>query len=292
MRLLAIGDIHGYRDKLERLMDQVCPTEADQVVFLGDYVDRGPDSKGVLDVLIAFCERFPKTVFLQGNHEQMMLDYLHRQHPLPGWMPLAERSLRYAWENRRAGPGIWLHNGGRQCLESYPERKPAAAHIDFLLKTRLFFEFDRYLFVHASVAPDWPLAEQDPFDLLWERGPLGPCVGPPAGKVVVCGHTPRDEPLFGKHRVELDTGSTRGPAYPLTCADLLSGRVWQAAGAPEPEEPEPWRSTQSDPPEEAMSVLLSDGINEVDAWYRQGFFIGGECADLAVYTRWRKRTRW
>ena len=78
-RLLAIGDIHGYLDKLRRLLDLVQPTANDKVIFLGDYVDRGPDSRGVLDELIRFGERFPQTIFLRGNHEQMFMDALDWQ---------------------------------------------------------------------------------------------------------------------------------------------------------------------------------------------------------------------
>jgi serine/threonine protein phosphatase 1 len=103
MRLLAIGDIHGYLSKLEKLIAEVRPTTEDQVVFLGDYVDRGPDSKGVIDYLIEFAKSFPKTVFLQGNHEQMMLDFMHDVEPIPGWIPMSQRSDRYGEENRTWG---------------------------------------------------------------------------------------------------------------------------------------------------------------------------------------------
>lgn len=291
MRLLAIGDIHGYRDKLERLMDQVRPTDADQVVFLGDYVDRGPDSKGVIDFLIEFGRRFPQTVFLQGNHEQMMLDYLHEQEPLPGWTPLRERSLLYAWENRRDGPGIWLYNGGDTCLKSYGGRRPPQEHLDFLLATRLFFTWERFVFVHADAQPNVPLEDQDAFDLQWSRSPE-PMRAYFTGKVLVTGHTPRNAPDFGEFRVDLDTGSGRGPSSPLTCADLLTGHIWRASAAPESEDPPPWHSTGDDPPEESQSVLLSDGKAEIDGWYHRGFHIDGRPADLAVYTRWRRKTRW
>lgn len=73
-RLLAVGDIHGHLAHLKALMGQVCPSSDDKVIFIGDYIDRGPDSKGVIDYLINFRKRFPSTVFLRGNHEQMFLD--------------------------------------------------------------------------------------------------------------------------------------------------------------------------------------------------------------------------
>ena len=75
-RLIAVGDVHGQLKMLEDLINQVKPTQDDQVVFLGDYIDRGPDSKGVIDYLIQFDQKLPQTIFLRGNHEQMFLDAL------------------------------------------------------------------------------------------------------------------------------------------------------------------------------------------------------------------------
>src|SRR6056300_118142 len=80
-RLLAVGDIHGCLNQLKALMEQVVPSLADQVVFLGDYVDRGPASFGVIDYLLEFGKTFPSTVFLRGNHEQMFSDYLEGRDP-------------------------------------------------------------------------------------------------------------------------------------------------------------------------------------------------------------------
>jgi serine/threonine protein phosphatase 1 len=98
-RLLAVGDIHGHREKLSRLLELVAPTGQDQVVFLGDYIDRGPQSREVIEELLAFRQRFPQTVFLRGNHEQILLDALVeegktatcRQDGFPDWR-LRDRS--------------------------------------------------------------------------------------------------------------------------------------------------------------------------------------------------------
>ena len=92
-RLLAVGDIHGHLDKLQGLMAQVNPTTNDRVVFLGDYIDRGTDSKGVIEYLIDFKKRFPTTVFLRGNHEQMLLDAMVEDRILSGQSPAIRRSL-------------------------------------------------------------------------------------------------------------------------------------------------------------------------------------------------------
>lgn len=236
MKLLAVGDIHGYLDKLEKLIAQVCPTQEDQVVFLGDYVDRGPNSAGVIDYLIGFAGTFPKTVFLQGNHEQMMLDFLHDRRRIPGWVPMAERSERYASENLFTGPGIWLANGGRECLESYLEDIPQE-HIDFLLNTRLYFEFDKWIFVHADICPVDPLNDQDPYYLQWSRIYDQPPEPDYPGRIIVAGHTPRAEAIIGPHRIDMDTGAGMGGEKPLTCIDVLTGQIWQAGGDPDPIKP-------------------------------------------------------
>ena len=100
MRTLAIGDIHGMATSLDALLEAVRPTDADQLVFLGDYVDRGPDSCGVIERLLVQKECFPKTVFLRGNHEIMMAQ------------------ARVSKSDSR----IWQSVGGREALNSYAKR--------------------------------------------------------------------------------------------------------------------------------------------------------------------------
>lgn len=227
-RLLAIGDIHGYLEKLEKLIDQIQPTLEDQVVFLGDYIDRGPNSKDVIEYLIRFHRQFPKTVFLLGNHEQMMLDYLQRMDTQMDWTPLRELSILYEMDNGAAGVRVWLWNGGEAVLDEYMgvENIPQE-HIDFLLSCQLYFEDDNFVFVHAGLARGSRLEEQDLFDLLWSRDPAP---GAPLleGKTIVVGHTPQRSLEIGDYRINLDSGCGYGPEYPLTCMDLLSGQFWQS----------------------------------------------------------------
>ena len=128
-RLLAVGDIHGCLDQLVALLAQVRPSGADRVVFLGDYVDRGPASAGVLDFLVDFAGRFPQSIFLRGNHEQMFLDYLNGQEAL-----------------------LFLVNGGQQTLDSYRDcgRWPIpSSHRDFLNALPYFYEAEQNIFVHV-----------------------------------------------------------------------------------------------------------------------------------------------
>lgn len=208
-RLLAVGDIHGCLDPLKRLMDRVRPTETDRLVFLGDYIDRGPDGRGVIDYLLGFARRFPRSVFLKGNHEAMFLDFLAGRDQLP-----------------------FLYNGGVATLESYREAagiRIPAAHLAFLAGLRLHYETEDSIFVHAGLRPGLPLEEQREEDLLWIREEFIRS-GYDWGKVVVFGHTPLQEPLLERTRIGVDTGAVYGRA--LTCCDVESRRCWDSSAPP------------------------------------------------------------
>ncbi|MEN8686501.1 MAG: metallophosphoesterase family protein [Desulfuromonadales bacterium] len=203
-RWLAVGDIHGCLAQLTELMERVKPTSADRVVFLGDYVDRGPDSAGVIDYLIEFAAIFPKTVFLRGNHEQMFLDYLDGQ-----------------------DSAMFLINGGRKTLDSYRDRRMwpiPTSHRRFFESLEHSFESEHHIFVHAGLRPGIPLAEQADFDMLWIRHEFLESDFD-WGKAIVYGHTPRQEPLLGDHRIGVDTGCVYGRQ--LTCCEVVTQRIWQ-----------------------------------------------------------------
>lgn len=204
-RLLAIGDIHGCLEQLTALMEQVKPNLDDQVVFLGDYVDRGPSSAAVVEFLIDFGKTFPDTVFLRGNHEQMFLDYLAGKDPSP-----------------------FLFNGGLNTLRSYEADRKwpiPEAHRAFFDQLQYSLSTDHHVFVHAGLRPGISLAEQDALDLLWIRKDFIDSEYD-WGKTIVYGHTPLQEPFFGKNRIGLDTGCVYGRQ--LTCCDVKSGQVWQS----------------------------------------------------------------
>jgi len=204
-RWLAIGDIHGCLTQLTELMERVRPSSADRIVFLGDYVDRGPASAGVIDYLVGFAAAFPETVFLRGNHEQMFIDYLDG-----------------------LDPTIFLINGGQQTLDSYRDCRMwpvPSAHRRFLDSLRYYFESEQHIFVHAGLRPGIPLAEQKDFDMLWIRHEFLESDFD-WGKPVVYGHTPLKEPLLGERRIGVDTGCVYGRR--LTCCDVMSLRIWQA----------------------------------------------------------------
>ena len=194
MGLIAIGDIHGCAVTLDHLLARLAPTPDDHLVFVGDYVDRGPDSRGVLDRLVAMQKAAeagdgPRCTFLRGNHDQMMLDYVD--------------------EGRF---DLWRVNGGLSTLSGYVDADRLAIpaeHLDFLRATELVFETDDYVFVHAGLRPQITVAENlrtgsaDVY--LWERSHL---VAEHLvwEKTVVCGHTPQTEPLSRPLLIDIDTG--------------------------------------------------------------------------------------
>lgn len=212
MRTLAIGDVHGCLRALNTLLAAVAPGPEDLVITLGDYVDRGPDSRGVLDRLIALqsaCRLVP----LRGNHDQMMMEARSR------WDP---------W---------WLVYGGLSTLASYGLSDPEdadlgtipAAHWHFLDHDCVdWHETERHFFVHANACPDLPLAEQPVYLLRWERL-IEPCEHF-SGKVMICGHTKQagGQPLNLGTTVCIDTGVYE-PAGWLTCLDVQTGHYWQSS---------------------------------------------------------------
>jgi serine/threonine protein phosphatase 1 len=208
MRAYAVGDIHGHVDLLETLYAEIrrdCAAarpERSVEIFLGDYVDRGPSSRDVVEWMISEPPACDERICLLGNHEDMML----RAFDDPDWM-----------DN-------WLQNGGVETLRSYgvalpPSRRTTlaelqaellgavpAGHRAFMQALPRLVGLGGYAFVHAGVRPGVPLDAQDADDLVWIRGPFLSS-NADFGKVVVHGHTPAEAPEVRPNRINLDTGA-------------------------------------------------------------------------------------
>jgi len=200
----AIGDIHGCLDKIKRLIDKLnYDPSADRLIFLGDYIDRGPASKGVIDLMIELKRGNDANIFLMGNHEDNFLTYMQ------------------ACESQQAS-SYWLKEpffagGGVATLQSYAPhvQDPYAArvidaipaeHLAFLIDLQLYWTDEDYIAVHAGVRPGIPLKQQYDNDLLRIRAPfLRNAHG--LGKCVVFGHTPFPVPLRHHDKVGIDTGA-------------------------------------------------------------------------------------
>lgn len=213
--LYAIGDIHGCAEELDELLKAIPLQCGDTLVFIGDYLDRGPSSKAVLSRLIALKHDEPcDTVFLKGNHEDMFLAYMGL-------------SGNYG--------DMFLVNGGAATLASYglaPQTEPALIgeliprdHLDFLLNLRLSFETGHWFFVHAGIHPLWPLEQQKEEDLLWIRNEFIYNIHR-VPRTVVFGHTPqRDILLDLPYKIGIDTGVVYGNT--LSCLDLKRQLLYQ-----------------------------------------------------------------
>ena len=212
MGLIAIGDIHGCARSLDALLDALAPSGADRLVFLGDYVDRGEDSRGVIDRLLDVAEQIP-CVFLRGNHEAMMLEGLAAGGYDAAGKPRPRQTIWGRIDKMFRRDEFWLVNGGKATLDSYgtpdghvdlPPR-----HLAFLHATRLYHREGGFFFVHAGLDPELTVRENvergDEDVFLWDRSHLE--VGVPAWEeTIVCGHTPHPEPIDEEHLILIDTG--------------------------------------------------------------------------------------
>ncbi len=221
----AIGDIHGRADLLAAMHQlvlgdaaQLTPGTDRIVVYMGDYVDRGLESRQVIDLLID--EPMPgfETVHLLGNHDAWLLSFLVDAQVGPTW-------LRYGGDVTLHSYGVRL--GAPASEASYYEKLQAALrarlprdHVEFLRDLELSFETGDYLFVHAGVRPGVPLEHQAAEDLLWIREPFLSS-NHDFGKVVVHGHTVESEPIVRSNRIGIDTGACWTGC--LTCLVLEEG---------------------------------------------------------------------
>lgn len=212
MRIYVIGDVHGRRDLLVKMHRRIArdlerrPVEDCRVIHLGDYIDRGPDSSGVLSVLARYA-RDGRAIFLRGNHDQFLINFL---------------------EGINQEFDIWMGNGGIKTLDSFgldgfevtygydegslavlrqtlKETIPAET-LAFLDKLDLMHRFGDYAFVHAGVRPGVTLDDQEPGDLIWIREPFLSDASD-HGAVIVHGHTPTDVVEVYPNRIAVDTGA-------------------------------------------------------------------------------------
>lgn len=205
MRIYAVGDIHGCAGLLDDLMAQIRAEEkADkvnaQLVFLGDYIDRGPDTSGVIDRLLALKRERPGTVFLKGNHEDVFLSFLADPGANADWIEWGGGELLASYGVPSSG---LLEDIVRRLSETMP-----ADHLAFLRSLELTRVIGDYLFVHAVVRPGVPLDQQQERDLLWIRGEFhrAPEELRPE-KVVVHGHQPVKKAVDARWRIGVDTGA-------------------------------------------------------------------------------------
>ena len=205
--IFAVGDIHGCVDILRKLLSQIYRarhTAKPEVIFLGDYVDRGPSSREVIDLLLsdAVKEKF-SPVFLKGNHEATLLDFLVDPSVGPSWSQYGggETLLSYGvkYPAFKGDPEGWA-DASRELRLRLPR-----SHRHFFEALEIFTERGCYFFAHAGVDPDRPISDQRESDLLWIREAFLND-NRRLERIIVHGHTPQDAPTSDMRRVGLDTG--------------------------------------------------------------------------------------
>jgi serine/threonine protein phosphatase 1 len=210
-KIFAVGDIHGCYEKLVAMM-KILPWNKDNgdvLLFIGDYVDRGPQSRDVVEYLVRLKKRGGTTVFLKGNHEKMLLDYYIKQQDQM----------------------LYVANGGGETIASYVEggigRKAFVLpedHLEFLLSLSLYYESDDYIFVHAGLRDGVPLDKQVEDDLLWIREEFIYSAYDWT-KRVVFGHTALETPFVTPGKIGIDTGAVYGNK--LTAVELPRMKFYQ-----------------------------------------------------------------
>jgi serine/threonine protein phosphatase 1 len=209
-RVIAIGDIHGCAAALSKVVDEIKPDSSDTLIILGDCVDRGPDSAGVIEQVLALRERC-HVVPLLGNHEEMMLNHIDGRPQLDDW----------------------LQCGGDATVESYREPDGhlppiSSGHIDYIRTWGDCFETDTHFYAHGCYEPERPLSQQHWRIMRWQslkQGIPGPHL---SGKVAIVGHSSQKsgEILDVGHLICIDTFCFAGGW--LTAMEPASGTVWQA----------------------------------------------------------------
>jgi len=255
MRCYAVGDIHGHLEKLKQVHDWIDRDQRQNgpatVVHLGDLVDRGPDSRGVIDYLLEGIEAGEDWVALKGNHDRMMSLYLEADprrdsrlsaeyewlHPrLGGWETLES----YGVDPAGSTASHWLRarENVAELLVAYgadPKRPPQSLHETvklvvpdmhkrFLRDLPLIYSTRDVAIVHAGVRPGVPLAEQVEDDLIWIRDPFHYSRAD-HGALIIHGHTPVEEVIHYGNRVNIDTGAAYGG--PLSAVAVEGRQIWQ-----------------------------------------------------------------
>ena len=222
-QVFAIGDIHGCKSLLEKIHNKILKKsekiEGNKIlIYLGDYVDRGYKVKETIDIIINFKPQDFKCVFIRGNHDQMLLDFVN---------------------GKLESLTVWLYNGGAETLKSYCRREISddllnassreqqirkkftkalpKEHLQFFNGLQFSYTWKDYFFVHAGIDPSRPLSKQRKTDMIWTRTPKFLASNQPFEKIIVHGHTPSKNVEKKINRINLDTGAVYSEYGKLSC---------------------------------------------------------------------------
>ena len=232
-RIYAVGDIHGRCDLLQQLHERIAadsaesPPAARRIVYLGDYCDRGLETRQVIDLLLDSPLAGFEAVHLKGNHEEFMLRFLEDTKVGPGWIANGGGGTLYSYGVRTPKNGSdteRLAGLQQQFRDNLPER-----HLAFLRGLQRWHIEGDYLFVHAGIRPGIALEEQSDDDILWIREEFLDDERD-HGRVVVHGHTITDQPDVRANRVGIDTGAFASNVLTAIVLEGTGRRFLQTAG--------------------------------------------------------------
>ena len=213
MNIFSIGDIHGCLKQLISLQKKIINSEDfkkdnDLLIYLGDYIDRGPHTKIVINQIIKLQNENIKSIFLMGNHEQVMIDFLFNKiNNLRYWLSLGADQTFRSYDIEVAE---FIKDGfGDKKIEKLRNvflNQLTEKHIHFLKNLKLSYTLGKYLFVHAGVNPEKSILEQNKEDFLWSRSDKFFDKNFKFEKIVVHGHTPEKEVVNFPYRINIDTG--------------------------------------------------------------------------------------
>lgn len=213
MKYIVLSDIHGMSENLRDLLKELKKIKNSQFIFLGDYIDRGPNSANVIDQLVELKEERNDSIFLMGNHEELMFNLY-----FPELLHITTLSKKICNDIDYMNE-LWIYdNGGIKTCESYNfvfENGMYVAdfpkkHIDFFKSLKILYSVPNFIFVHAGMDRKKPLSENDAEDFLWIRPPFG--LEYEMKRMIVHGHTPVKEVAFDnfENRINIDTGCVYG----------------------------------------------------------------------------------
>ncbi len=226
LRIYCIGDIHGRDDLLQQIHDKVASDVSNYngtkiVIYLGDYIDRGECSKQVIEILLNNPLPGFDSIYLRGNHEQCLIDFLVESKVGKAWFNYGglQTLVSYGIRYKKIPTSV----KDLQAIQNELKQQLPHRHLEFFDRTQLFCCFGSYYFVHAGVNPRSSLKQQLPEDQLWIReGFIEHAKA--FEKVIVHGHTITDEPDFQFNRIGLDTGAYQSGK--LTCLVLENDKQW------------------------------------------------------------------
>lgn len=240
MRLYAIGDVHGRHDllaamhrRIESELEYEAPKSDWRIIHLGDYVDRGPDSKSVIEFLIDARKRDPRNIMLAGNHDIGMLDFLAKPDPDGLFMRYGGVQTALSYGVKLSAGSGWFGKADEALLAGHAALVAAVpqSHVAFLRSLEFSVAFGDFFFCHAGIRPGVPLESQSKDDLIWIRDAFHDHPGL-FSKVIVHGHTPVPEAEVMANRVNVDTLAWQSGMLSALAVSGTDKRILTVEGKP------------------------------------------------------------